>query len=90
MIGKILKRMRAQKKLKQRELSKIINIPQNTISQYETETIQPTFEIIEKIASACGYQILKEWILNNLIFSFERSLNITYLHFYSNSCGLLE
>lgn len=34
MIGKILKRMRAQKKLKQRELSKIINIPQNTISQY--------------------------------------------------------
>ncbi|MCI8548649.1 MAG: helix-turn-helix transcriptional regulator [Bacilli bacterium] len=57
MIGKILKRMRAQKKLKQRELSKIINIPQNTISQYETETIQPTFEIIEKIASACGYQV---------------------------------
>ena len=53
MIGKILKRMRAQKKLKQRELSKIINIPQNTISQYETETIQPTFEI----ASACGYQV---------------------------------
>lgn len=57
MIGKILKRMRAQKNLKQTELSKIINIPQNTISQYETETIQPTFEIIEKIANACDYKI---------------------------------
>lgn len=57
MIGKILKRMRTKKSLKQAELSKLINIPQNTISQYETEKIQPTFEIIEKIAKACDYKI---------------------------------
>lgn len=57
MIGKILKTMRNKKKLKQSELAKIINIPQNTISQYENEKIQPTFEIIEKIATACEYKI---------------------------------
>ncbi len=57
MIGKILKNMRKSKGLKQSELSKIVNIPQNTISQYETGVIQPTFEIIEKIANACGFKI---------------------------------
>lgn len=32
----------------------------NTVSQYETETIQPTFEIIEKIANECGFKIYFE------------------------------
>ncbi len=57
MIGKILRNMRKSCNLKQSELSKIVNIPQNTISQYETGKIQPTFEIIEKIANACNYKI---------------------------------
>ena len=43
MIGKILKTMRLTKGLKQSEVSKLTNIPQNTISQYENEKIQPTF-----------------------------------------------
>lgn len=55
MIGKILKYMRNKSNLKQSELSKLTNIPQNTISQYETGRIQPTFEIIEKISNNCGY-----------------------------------
>ena len=49
--------MRIKGNLRQSDLSKITNIPQNTISQYETGRIQPTFEIIEKIASKCGYKI---------------------------------
>lgn len=57
MIGKILRNLRTNKNLKQSDLSKIINIPQNTISQYENEKIQPTFEIIEKIANACDYKV---------------------------------
>ncbi len=57
MIGKILKNMRKTCNLKQSELSKLVNIPQNTLSQYETGKIQPTFEIIEKIANACGFEI---------------------------------
>ena len=58
MIGQILKAMRKNKKLMQNEISEMTNIPQNTISQYETGKIQPTFEIIEKIATACDYKII--------------------------------
>ena len=68
MIGKILKNMRKHKKLKQSELAKIVNIPQNTLSQYETGKIQPTFQIIEKIANACDFDINfvnKEIIFNS-------------------------
>lgn len=43
MIGKILKTMRKIKGLTQTELSKLIDVPQNTISQYETGRIEPTF-----------------------------------------------
>lgn len=57
MIGKILKTMRLTKGLKQSEVSKLANIPQNTISQYENEKIQPTFEIIEKLANIYNFKI---------------------------------
>lgn len=57
MIGKVLKYMRNQNQMNQTEISKVINVARNTVSQYETETIQPTFETIEKIANNCGYDI---------------------------------
>ena len=57
MIGKILKTMRHYAKLKQTDITKITGIPQNTLSQYENGIIQPTFEIIDKIAKACNFEI---------------------------------
>lgn len=60
MIGKTLKYMRKQKKLSQVEIAKRLNIKQNTLSRYETETADITFEMIEKIANICGYQIFFE------------------------------
>lgn len=57
MIGKALKYMRVQKKLSQDDISKVVLVARNTISQYETETIQPTFSTIEKIADICGYDV---------------------------------
>lgn len=60
MIGNVLKYMRKKRLYKQSEVSKIAGVARNTISQYETETIQPTFEIIEKIANECGYNIYFE------------------------------
>ena len=57
MIGKILKYMRKMENITQNELAKNVNIPQNTISQYETGIRQPTFEIVEKIANNCGYNV---------------------------------
>ena len=58
MIGKILKTMRKSNNYKQSDISKLTNIPQNTLSQYENEVIQPTFEIIKKIADACNFEII--------------------------------
>ncbi len=57
MIGKILKTMRKIKGLTQTELSKLIDVPQNTISQYETGRIEPTFEMILKISKCCGFKV---------------------------------
>ena len=60
MIGKVLRYMRSQSNYRQDEVSKIAGVARNTISQYETETIQPTFDMIEKIANKCGYKVYFE------------------------------
>lgn len=58
MINKILKYMRIQKKLNQTQLAKLLNIAQTTLSGYETKYSNPTYEIIEKIANICDYEII--------------------------------
>ncbi len=58
MIGKALKYMRKQKKLKQGDLIKLLNIGQSTLSDYENEKISIDFNMIEKIASICDYEII--------------------------------
>ena len=57
MIGKILKTMRKMNNMTQSQLSSAISVPQNTLSQYETGKIQPTYGMILKISEACGFQI---------------------------------
>lgn len=57
MIGKILKTMRKSNKLSQEQVAKLVGYARNTISQYETGTIEPDFKTIEKIANICGYEI---------------------------------
>ena len=49
--------MRKKNNFKQQQIGETVGVARNTISQYETETIQPTFDIIEKIANKCGYKI---------------------------------
>ncbi len=49
-----------QKKLSQKEMAKLINTTQNTLSRYETETTDVNFATIEKIAHTCGYKIYFE------------------------------
>lgn len=58
MIGKGLKKIRIEKGLKQEDIAKEIGVNSNTISQYETENRQATFETIEKIATYCNYEII--------------------------------
>lgn len=58
MISDILKYLRKSKKLKQSEVASTANIAVSIISGYETNYSQPTFEMIEKIADICGYDII--------------------------------
>lgn len=58
MISDILKYLRKSKKLKQSVVASIANIAVSTISGYETNYSQPTFEMIEKIVNICGYDII--------------------------------
>ena len=57
MIGKILTYMRKINKLSQEELAKMTNFAPSTISGWETNYRQATFENIEKYANVCGYDI---------------------------------
>lgn len=57
MIGKAIKYMRNQKNLNQEQLADLLKIERTTLSGYETERRNPTFELIEKIAKECGYKI---------------------------------
>lgn len=58
MIGKILKAMRLGKGLKQADLAAKLNIAQTTLSGYETSYSNPRFDMIEKFAENCGYEIV--------------------------------
>ena len=57
MIGRTLKYMRKNKKLKQDVLAKQIGISQQNLSRYENEQRIISFDTIEKIANTCGYEI---------------------------------
>ena len=57
-IGSILKNMRTTNtKYTQKDLGKLLSLADNTISSYERENSQPSFETIAKIAKLCDYEI---------------------------------
>ncbi len=58
MIGKALKYMRNQNNLSQEKMSLLTNIGRSTLSDYEREKTDISFENIEKIANMCNYEIL--------------------------------
>lgn len=58
MIGKIIRIMRRENHLTQEELSKITFIGRSTLSDYEREKNDISFEDIEKIADACNYKVI--------------------------------
>lgn len=54
-IGTIIKIMRKQSRLSQKEMGKLLNLSDTTISAYELGKISPDFEIILKIFKICNY-----------------------------------
>lgn len=60
MIGKAIKFMRKEKKLSQEQLAKILDIERTTLSGYETERREISFNMVEKIAKNCGFKLFFE------------------------------
>ena len=58
MIGKRIKQMRITAGFSQTELSKKISIAQTTLSGYETDSSMPNYDMVEKIATICEFDIL--------------------------------
>lgn len=58
MIGKALKYMREKNNISQEKLSLMTNIGRSTISDYEREKTDISFENIERIAKICDYDII--------------------------------
>lgn len=69
MIGKIIKTMRKVKGITQEDLSRLTGIPQNTISQYETDKFEPNYNTLYKISECCGFEI--EFVCNDMILTSE-------------------
>ena len=57
MLYKFIKTMRKMAKLSQLELAKKCNIANSTLSGYETGYREPNFEMLNKIANECGFEI---------------------------------
>jgi len=57
MVGIILRNIRKLKKLKQSELADKLNVAINTISNYETEYSNITFEVAINFIHECNFDI---------------------------------
>ncbi len=57
MIGTIIKNMRVEKGFSQKELGRLLNLADTTISSYERGNSQPDFDTILMIFAICGYKI---------------------------------
>ena len=71
MIGMILRNIRKIKGLTQKQIGKKLNLAENTISNYETEYSNPTFNTIKKIIDICDFEIQFVDKKNNKIYSIE-------------------
>lgn len=57
MIGRILRNIRKINKQTQEQIGKKLNLAENTISNYETEYSNPTFDTILKFVNVCDFDI---------------------------------
>lgn len=61
MYGKRIRELRESLGMNQGEFAKALSIPQPTLSSYERERTQPTFEMIKHICSL--YNVDSDWLL---------------------------
>ena len=57
MVGTILRNIRKIKKLKQKQVANYLSVAENTVSNYETEYSNITFELAIKFIHECNFDI---------------------------------
>lgn len=70
--SKVMKNMRLRAGLTQREVGKLLNLSDMTISRYESGKVIPSFETVLKFANVCGFEI--EFVQNSRVFSIKEML----------------
>ncbi|MCL1819436.1 MAG: helix-turn-helix domain-containing protein [Oscillospiraceae bacterium] len=58
MLGKRIKKMRTAAGFSQDTLAKNLGIAQNTLSGYETDSSMPNYDMVEKIAAFCEFEVI--------------------------------
>lgn len=58
MLGEKIKKMRTAAGFNQVELALKLGIAQSTLSGYETDFSMPNYDMVEKIATACEFDIV--------------------------------
>ncbi|MBE6062825.1 MAG: helix-turn-helix transcriptional regulator [Clostridium butyricum] len=56
-VGSNIKRIRKNKKLSQKDMAKILNIPSSTYSNYENNNREPSAELLKKVAQILGVDL---------------------------------
>lgn len=71
MIGTILRNIRKIKKLKQKQVANYLSVAENTVSNYETESSNITFETAINFIRECNFDIQFIDKENNKIYTIE-------------------
>ena len=79
--GKIIKELRENKKLTQKQLGEIISVSDKTVSKWETEKGLPDITLLEPLAAALGVSVA-ELISGESITNKNRAGNIRKAKFY--------
>ena len=58
MVDKIIRYMRLQGGYSQTEIAELLELKQNSISDYERNVSQPSYETVAQIAKICDYEIV--------------------------------
>lgn len=57
MIGNRIKNLRLEKNMTQSELSRLVNVPQNTLSDIEHDYYEPKVSALSRFANALGITV---------------------------------
>lgn len=71
MVGRMLRSIRRKKNLKQNDIADKLNVTANTISNYETEASNISFETAVKYIHECNFEIQFIDKENNKIYKLE-------------------